>query len=88
MADDAITFGSGLLLGIVAVAVVLWLVKQQNEGGATSTGPQMNSYNVVRDPEGRIQSVETLSGLPLDGQQHQRHLPANNDSVPKPEIGG
>lgn len=71
MASDSAKIGLGLVAGVVLVVAVLVLIRMHQQ--QTQQG-QLTTYNVVRDDQGRIQSVDTLSGLPLEGGQ-QRPAP-------------
>lgn len=68
MASDSAKIGLGVIAGFaLAVAVLVLIRMHQQERQAAQA--QFTSHNVVRDDQGRIQTVETLSGLPMGSQQ-------------------
>lgn len=64
MADETMTFVVGLAIGIAVVAVLVMALRQR-EGQQQAA---LTTHNVVRDDEGRIKTVDTLSGLPMGAQ--------------------
>lgn len=69
MADDTLSFAAGLVIGIVVVALIIWIVKQQQADGQMAGSPDMTQYSVNYDDEGRIKNVHSMRNLPLDGGQ-------------------
>lgn len=84
MADDSfmLSLGAMVLAGVAVLAVLYLISQQQQDSGGQA---QMTTYNVVRDDEGRIKSVDTLAGLPLDGQQQAQGRTMQRPQAP--EIG-
>jgi len=75
MADETLTFALGILGGAVLVLVLVAMLRQVTQQQQSQTA-QMSTYNVVRDDAGRIQTVDTVSGLPLEGQPQRQIGPA------------
>lgn len=82
MGDNTLPAMIGFLSGAALVLLLIILIVNLDDRTSTQTA-QMSSYNVVRDDQGRIQSVETLSGLPLEGTQTQQRARTQHEEPPQ-----